>query len=463
MNRMIFAAVAAMGALSALAEVKTAVDLPVSAADAKLRFGVCSDLHLGKWDKGGYFERACSWWKGEKVDAIVIAGDLTDGGDMKSVGYVRDTLQKTFGDKWPTMLVCWGNHDGGSASNRLTKANKELVLRDWFKMGDTAYPTYLKKVKGYVFIGNHFQNWVGEQDLDAFLAEHADEIKGPKPFFYFQHQHPHGTCHGDWVWGHDDGKTTAALSKYPNAIAFSGHSHQSLTDEHAIWQGAFTSVGTASMSFVCLPDGRENGTYAWPESRMSEFRKGWGHHAMMATVHADRIVLERREFQFSPEGDVLGEPWVIPLDGTRPLSVETRAAAEKAPAFAADAKLVVTRRKGPLRDKKLPEEDQWHLAFPTARPHDGLPRAFDYEVTAVCAVDDIERRIAKRVYSKWSFLEPARDSEAECVFGVRELPPPGDVVCTCEKFRGTVRFEVRPVGPFGTVGEPLVSETVQRQ
>ena len=47
---------------------------------------------------------------------------------------------------------------GGGQPDRLTRENKEFVLRDWFKMGETTYPTYLRKVKGYVFIGNHFRH-----------------------------------------------------------------------------------------------------------------------------------------------------------------------------------------------------------------------------------------------------------------------------------------------------------------
>lgn len=42
------------------------------------------------------------------------------------------------------------------------------------------------------------------------------------------------------------------------AFAFSGHSHTSLTDERSVWRGAFTSIGTSSLSYVCLDGPREN-------------------------------------------------------------------------------------------------------------------------------------------------------------------------------------------------------------
>ena len=49
-----------------------------------------------------------------------------------------------------------------------------------------------------------------------------------------------------------------AFAAYPNAVVFGGHTHLSLTDGHQIWQGPFTAVGTASLSWSELPFGYEN-------------------------------------------------------------------------------------------------------------------------------------------------------------------------------------------------------------
>ena len=88
-----------------------------------------------------------------------------------------------------------------------------------------------------------------------------------RPFFYAQHEMPNDTVNASWLvkgerWGngHDDGTSTKFLSKYPNVIAFSGHCHNSLTDEMSIWQGAFTAVNClCNCGFVFMAPGRENG------------------------------------------------------------------------------------------------------------------------------------------------------------------------------------------------------------
>ena len=71
-----------------------------------------------------------------------------------------------------------------------------------------------------------------------------------KPFFYVQHSHPLDTVYGGGAWGSDDGTATRLLSRFPQAVSFSGHSHSSLMNDTAIWRGAFTSVATGSLRYL---------------------------------------------------------------------------------------------------------------------------------------------------------------------------------------------------------------------
>ena len=74
---------------------------------------------------------------------------------------------------------------------------------------------YVKTVKGYKFVGVHYDHdngYLKEGAIAAFLESHRGELEGTKPFFYTQHFHPKGTCSAPWAWGEDKGYSTAALS-----------------------------------------------------------------------------------------------------------------------------------------------------------------------------------------------------------------------------------------------------------
>ena len=265
-----------------------------------------------------------------------------------------------------------------------------------------------------------------------------------------------GTCYGDWAGGHDDGSATRALEKFPNAIAFSGHSHYALTDERTVWQGAFTSIGTGSLRYVGqprheFPEGFENtpssGTMRAAETD-AEKMMGlfWGNysvrHGMIASVYDDRLVLERRDFL---SDKTLGDDWVVPFPATAggDASFAKRRARHPAPQFAAGAAVKVSDGNAKNRaGKSLPSVT---VTFPPANA--GKGRAYYYEVAAVD--EEGAERIAKRVLSE-GWCDPVGGSRyvqnVSCVFAKDELPK-------------IVRsFRVRPAGFFGAKGRAIESE-----
>ena len=176
---------------------------------------------------------------------------------------------------------------------------------------------YVKTVKGYSFVGSHFVpdgTYQKEGEVEAFLERHRPALEGTKPFFYVQHYHPKGTCSAPWAWGQDAGYTTAALSRFPNAVAFSGHSHTPLTDDRTLWRGEFTSIGTASMRNLLPFGGREN-SFIFGEDKvvnqqMPIMHTYDGHHGQLATVYDDRIVIERIDFtNMLP----LAQDWIVQI------------------------------------------------------------------------------------------------------------------------------------------------------
>ena len=434
----------------------------------RLKVGILSDIHVINEATHKCFLKALNYFKEKRVDAVMIAGDLINNGVMTEYRAVVNDWYSVFpDDKYPDgkkveRLIVHGNHDieGHTYGNAKKRYGEEVLKREailpvnekfWEECWHEKFqPIYMKEVKGYKFIGAHYVNRNFIPGLDKYMKSVEDQLPKDKPFFYFQHMHPKGTCSSPWVYGQDDGASTEILSRYPNLIAFSGHSHTPLTDERAIWQGAFTSIGTGSLRFMVPIGGRENSKH-YPSKEMVPAQMPVltgqdGHQGQMMTVYDDCIVLQRHEFLYDED---LGT-WVIPLKGTaRPFSFEEREKTEKAPQFFESAKVSVGDRFHG-KDRYGVEQDQVTVEFPAAVSHDGLPRPLDYEVQVEEADIDVYKAVlTKRVYSEAYYLGEKKDSEqpVKCVFSVNELP--------AEK---QFRFAVRPCNGFGRKGEPIYSE-----
>lgn len=455
---------------------------------ARLRVGVLSDVHVigglpGANANAGSceaFEKALRYFCSRGVDAVVIAGDMADNGLESQLRGMGDAWRRVFpGNKRPDgghveKVFVTGNHDvegwkyGYAKQYGITEAkNADDILalhmaESWKRVFDEEYsPMYIKDVKGYKFVGVHFNPAAGYHKKGAianFLEAHRAELEGDKPFFYTQHYHPKGTCSAPWTWGQDDGFSTAALYAFPNAVAFTGHSHTPLTDERTLWRGAFTSVGTASLRYLIPFGGRENsrifGTKDLGTQQMPFLGCADGHHGQLMTVYDDRLVLERRDF----ENDLpVGPDWVVPLPASAE-SFAVRAKKSPVPEFPAGAQVKLERIAGVNRAKKAVE--QIAVSFPNVPGVMGGARAFDFEVTV--EAEDVDRAktwMTKRVYSPHFYWAPEKDDlEVTCLFAVSELPAPNG---TLETRRGRrFRFAVSPANCYGAQGRAIRSKWI---
>ena len=454
MNRRDFLKAAALGAAGVLGRPRIA-----AAADEQertsplLRLGVLSDIHIFDEKQVPVFERALEFFRDRKADGVIIAGDMADRGLVSQLELAANAWFKVFpenrrSDGQPIeKLFIYGNHDffmyePNTPPEKFVATDRKAVWERLFKEPWTGI--YAKQVKGYTFIGAH---WGHEKELADFLKENESRLglKGGKPFFYAQHLHPGGTVQGSWAWGHDRGIATRALSAYPNAVAFSGHSHYSLTDERCVWQGAFTSIGTSSLSYIMAQYWRENGEdHEDVLMQMPLMPEHLGKQGMLVSVFDDQLVIERREFL---GGEKVGPDWHVPLDGSRAFAFDVRGAKMVAPEFAADATVTVTRAMG--KDRRGTATDQVTVHFPAARPS-ATSRVYDYEVQAFVYREDVDYPVAsKRVLSESFHLPPTREAtKGTCVFAANELPEKGT----------HVRFFVRPIECYGHKGRAISSD-----
>ena len=434
---------------------------------ARLKIGVLSDVHIKKPGDEATFLKALAYFRDNGADGVLIAGDIADTGRAAQLKICADCWYKTFPDgKAPDgrpveQLFVYGNHDidgwNWKSNADLYKKHPELKQTDaigfernrarvWEELFHEKFePIWMKRVKGYAVIGAHW----GNIQIEDFMKAHGKEIDPSMPFFYTQHAHPRNTCFGSWAWGRDDGRSTRALSPFPNAVAFSGHSHYTLTDERTVWQGAFTSVNTASLKYASTDYAlRENMPgnghgYRGEKRRhqMPNLKTSNGRQGMLMSVFDDHIALERREFVTDKS---LGDDWVIPLPcaESKPFAYAAHAKKRTAPEFAAGA----TAKAVKVKDEKRGELIE--VTFPPARTQ-AKCRVFEYEVTATLVEDDVDLVQAQRrvMAPDFHLPETAEGKSGTCVFAVSELP-----------LKGRYRFDVRPVECFGHKGAPIHAE-----
>jgi hypothetical protein len=245
---------------------------------------------------------------------------------------------------------------------------------------------------------------------------------------------------GPWAWGRDNGASTEALSKYPNAVAISGHSHYSLTDERSVWQGAFTSINASSLRYISTEyalrengQGNSHGFCGEKRKRLTErIKANDSAHGMLISVYGNELVIERKDFYNNED---LGQNWVIAVPPEKDQSFEDRAKRNKPPQFSAGAEIEIV---------KL-DEDKIRIEFPSARSVDSR-RVFEYEITSTLVEDGVDlvqlqrRVIAKNFHKK----EKPLAKDASCVISLGEIPVKGNMV-----------FSVRPVDCFGVKGSPI--------
>ncbi len=434
-------------------------------------FGVISDIHVTTPESTAVFRSALKYFRDRKVDAVVVAGDLSDWGLRSGLKYVADAWYSVFpNDRAPDgrkveKLFCTGNHDydgymygditldmhvqGYSETEALRTLGMKRCWEEAFNEPFAAVRH--RTVKGYDFISAEWKEGDGwHKESERWFAQNAKLLDPKKPFFFFTHYPLGGTTSCSGNEGNKEYPSIAAFKGMPNAVAFSGHCHWTLNDERSIWQGEYTAIAIPSMSYTTIPGGYENGgdsRMGNPKASMakiparSEFREAQGY---LVSVYDDRMEVERRDFT---EGVEAAPAWVV----TSPAAAESRYAFANSkmrtpvPEFPEGAKVSVNTCNTEDRD------GHWaimmRLEFPSARARSG--RVFDYEVRIEKEDGTIPtvRRFLAPAFYRLERDEPARQN---FLFNAMDLPE-----------TGRYRFRLYPRNCFGECGKPIESNVFQ--
>ena len=431
-----------------------------------------SDVHIGgKPDAVATLEKALRWFAAENVDAVLCPGDIAHSGLIDELEKFAAAWYRVFPDGKAAdghkveLMIATGNHDVDAWGGRWKNFSEEQLRAHCFTYKDNPERTWQRlfgqkweviwrrEVKGYTFIGSQWSSL--KPPIEEYMRKNAATFDPSKPFFYSQHEHPKGTCHGSYSMGDDRGESVRALLPFPNAVAITGHSHCAISDERTVWQGAFTSIGGG-----CLHEGAggfnyDNVTAFWhPSSRkrlMASLAdpKPWGGDAKgggceLVEVYDEHLVVHRQSVTF---GCPIGPAFVVPLPARKggPFDFARRAAHRAAPQFASDAKIAAKfcPKGHALEIDSRKGEPCVYVTFPRAKTVKGS-RVFDYTVEA--CPDGGKSVTRKLIAAGFAYPEEYADIPGECLFSAKELP-----------VGKPIRFTVTPRDCFGLAGKPLVA------
>ena len=463
----------ALGAYGAWGATRPTIGAVLGAVP-KLRFGVLSDVHIGgKPDAVETLEKVLRWFASENVDAVLCAGDIAHSGLIPELEGFAAVWHRVFpggraaDGRKVELMIATGNHDVDAWGGRWKNFTEEQMLAQRFNHKGNPEKTWQRlfgqkweliwrrEVKGYTFIGSQWSSL--KPPIEAYMKENAATFDPAKPFFYCQHEHPNETCHGRTSKSANSKEVVRALSAFSNAVAFSGHSHLAISDERAVWQGAFTSIGAGCIHEGAASFAYDNVSAFWhPSGRKNLMAsladpKSWGGDAKgggceLVEVFDDHLVVHRQSVTFARP---IGPAWMVPIPAKKdgPLDFAKRAAQRKAqgavPQFAADAKIAAKfcPNGHALESAAHKGKPCLYVTFPRAQTVKGS-RVFDYTVEA-CA-EGGQPIVRKLIAAGFAYPEADANHPGECLFAAAELPPDRPI-----------RFTVTPRDCFGLAGRPL--------
>lgn len=249
---------------------------PDSASGSKplFRFAVISDIHVEAWNKESHSKlRKALTDLGTHVpgQALVINGDLGNGlpKDYETLGMLMQEnpypgqVVYTIGNHefykaWTDASGQWNEAGFPNGETAEASINRFLQFTGYEKVYHDSW------IGGYhfVFLGSETYRqtddsyaedaWLSENQLNWLEGVMAEGAEKGKPIFVFLHQPLPYTVAGSYtafnsraVVQHD--RLREILSRYPQTIFFSGHSHWELGSSGTLIRDGFTMVNSSSV------------------------------------------------------------------------------------------------------------------------------------------------------------------------------------------------------------------------
>lgn len=389
-----------------------------------LRVGIVSDAQAMPDNSLGIrnFRKALSILKEKDIDLLLDAGDVSEtGSDVTWKEYMqvfRDAYPET--QARPEYLVTMGNHDYyGSGSDE----EHRRLFNEIFEKPET---NEHRVVGGY-----HFLNITSYDSTSRYTTEDlkwldseiqkAIEDKPDQPVFVVGHPHATDTVYGSSTgWGNN--QLSSVFNKYEQVVYFSGHSHYPLDDERSIYQNLYTAIGTSSMNYLEMEQGKDQGIHpdgVWDNAQIQYME-----------IYSDRIEIERIDLVNERQ---IKDKWVLQLPLQRDTFTYTpdRADSRKAPVFGPDAKITADEVGG----------SYCKLTFTQAQ-HEDFTHSY-----RIKAVDKKTGKTTKNITIFSDFYNGIQDMKPELTYTLSGLKSNTEYV-----------IEISGIESFGKEGSPIKTE-----
>jgi len=233
--------------------------------EVDLAFAVLGDVH----ENIDSFQEAINdlYTINPGMDALVLNGDTVDQGIEKQYDSVKKTINKNK-DLLPKIIIKnIGNHEFfnydievNSPEQVQTFINRYLEFAEEDKVYHDAW------VKDYHFISlgsedgnsetiNSITATISEEQQKWLKEKLAEKYEKGKPIFVFLHQPlNNGNTGNAWVGVKQSEQVKEILSKYPEVILFSSHTHRDLDGNSVVLNQPFTMVHTGAVHYTIIPD-----------------------------------------------------------------------------------------------------------------------------------------------------------------------------------------------------------------
>ena len=265
------------GVLSATATpVSVAAATPFDEDNVVLSFGAISDIHIVEnpdyvtSQKYATALRLLKKYAGGKLDAVTIAGDLSNSSYNSEIGGAFRAITDAEMGEGANVFFITGNHDAQDNQwDTLRQVYSDLAKYTTKDLPSSQHDRGNRHmvIGGYHYIGvNMMDYWNASEAkfaaedlawLDRELAAARADAPG-QPIFVYTHAAVYGTTYGSDLytgtyWGSKE--VYAHLAAYPEVITFSGHVHFPIHDSRTIYQKDFTSLNCGSVQYMSVENG----------------------------------------------------------------------------------------------------------------------------------------------------------------------------------------------------------------